>query len=150
MRFCHGMIFQRGCNFRVCAVLAIVVAALGVLCAQQTPPSATPAGNVAKGRRAFMSNCTACHSTADENRATAPSLYGLAGRRAGTREGYKYSPAMKDSKLVWDDALLEKYLAKPDAVFPGTPMTTAISVPAMRADLVAYLKTLGAPVPSQK
>ncbi|WP_334319054.1 c-type cytochrome [Termitidicoccus mucosus] len=104
----------------------------------------TPKGNISRGRRAFFATCTNCHASTDSNRATGPSLHGILGRNAGTRAGYKYSEAMKDSGLVWTEALLDKYLAKPGAVFPGTPMTTGIFHAPMRDDIIAYLKTFGA------
>ncbi len=104
----------------------------------------TRKGSTARGRRAFFASCTRCHASTDSSRATGPSLHALPGRKAGTREGYAYSDAMKNSSLTWTDALLDRYLAKPDAVFPGTPMTTGITPAPMRADIIAYLKTLGA------
>ncbi len=66
------------------------------------------------------------------------------GRRAGSVPGFDYSPAMKKSKLVWDGKTLDRFLANPMKVVPGTSMTYA-GVPDAkdRADLIAYLRQAG-------
>ncbi len=75
-----------------------------------------------------------------------PRHCGLVGRRAGAIEGFDYSPAMKRSKLVWDQKTLDRFLANPLKVVPGTTMTYAgIADPRERADLIAYLRTIPCP-----
>jgi hypothetical protein len=37
--------------------------------------------------------------------------------------GFDYSPAMKRSKIVWDEKTLDRFLAAPLKVVPGTTMT---------------------------
>lgn len=52
-----------------------------------------------------------------------------------------YSEAMKKSKIVWNDKTLDRFLAKPMAMVPGTAMTyDGVPDAADRADLIAYLK----------
>lgn len=99
-------------------------------------------GNAAKGRRTFAAQCAACHTSTAENRITGPALLGVIGRKAGSLEGFAFSEAMKNSGLTWDAATLEKYLAAPGEIVPGTTMTQAVSAPAARADLIAFLNTL--------
>jgi cytochrome c len=61
-------------------------------------------------------------------------------------EGFEYSPAMKRSGLVWNEATLDRFLADPLKAVPGTTMTYAgIPDPRERADLIAYLKTRPCP-----
>ena len=100
--------------------------------------AALAAGDPQAGE-AVYSRCLACHSL-EVNR-TGPKHCGLFGRRAGSVPGYDYSPAMKRSKLVWNEKTLDRFLADPSKTVPGTTMTYA-GVPDAkeRADLIAYLK----------
>ncbi len=52
-----------------------------------------------------------------------PVLNGLIGRKAGNVPGYKYSPALENSVIVWDQAALSKYLKAPRHEAPGVAMT---------------------------
>jgi cytochrome c len=55
-------------------------------------------------------------------------------------EGFKYSKAMQESGLTWDEATLDKYLTKPKDVVPKTKMAFAgIKKADQRADVIAYL-----------
>ena len=96
-----------------CALLALA----GVL-----PLSACADGDPVAGRKAFAA-CINCHQAGPSARhAFGPQLNGLAGRKAGTQPGYAYSPAMKASGLVWNEATLTAYLRDPNALVPGTKM----------------------------
>ncbi len=64
-----------------------------------------------------------------------------AGRRAGSVPGFAYSAAMKKSSIVWNKRTLDRFLASPLAVIPGTAMGYAgIADPRERADLIEYLE----------
>jgi cytochrome c len=80
-----------------------------------------------------------CHAL--EYNRTGPKHCGVLGRRAGSAPGYEYSHAMKRSKILWNERSLDRFLAAPTKVVPGTTMTYA-GVPDAkdRADLIAYLK----------
>uniref|UniRef100_C5D222 Cytochrome c class I n=1 Tax=Variovorax paradoxus (strain S110) TaxID=543728 RepID=C5D222_VARPS len=83
--------------------------------------------------------CLACHALAVDR--VGPRHCGLFGRLAGSVPGFAYSEAMKKSKIVWNDKTLDRFLAKPLAVVPGTAMTyDGVPDAAERADLIAYLK----------
>jgi len=85
--------------------------------------------------------CIGCHAV-DYNR-TGPKHRGVVGRRAGSVEGYAYSSAMRDSGIVWTIDALDRFLASPQTVVPGTKMTYAgIADQRERTDLIAYLATL--------
>jgi cytochrome c len=96
-----------------------------------------------KAGEAVYSRCLACHSL--EYNRTGPRHCGLFGRRAGAEPGFEeYSPAMKRSKLVWNEKTLDRFLANPLKAVPGTTMTYAGVPDAQeRADLIAYLKQEG-------
>ena len=100
--------------------------------------AALTAGDASAGE-AVYSRCLACHSL--ELNRTGPKHCGVFGRRAGSVPGFDYSPAMKRSKLVWDQKTLDRFLADPLKTVPGTTMTYAgIPDPKERAALIAYLK----------
>jgi cytochrome c len=55
-------------------------------------------------------------------------------------EGYTYSPANKNSGLVWDEATFREYIKDPKAKIPGTKMVYAGLKEEKRIDdLIAYL-----------
>ena len=95
------------------------------------------------GETVFKQRCAACHSTvAGQNRA-GPALNGVVGRKAASLDGFKaYSAALKASGLTWTADNLDKYLAKPAALVPGTTMLVAVPDAAQRAALTTYLATL--------
>lgn len=113
------------------AALAVLLTSYGSVCAQDTE----------KGRQAFAA-CAACHTTNKENRA-GPGLGGILGRESGAIEGFRYSRAMKNARLVWDERRLDDFITAPQKLIPGTIMPfSGIANAERRADLIAYLKTL--------
>ncbi len=107
----------------------------------------TPAlaqGDPAAGERVFA-QCRACHQVGETAKNTVgPVLNGLFGRKAGTVEGYSYSPANKNSGIVWDEAVFREYIRDPRAKMPGTKMVYAGLKDDKRIDdLIAYLKQFG-------
>lgn len=105
------------------------------------PLASAHAQDAAAGAMAFM-QCAECHGpgTAD---AAGPGLKGVFGRHAAAKPGFAFSPALAASKIVWDDATLDAFLADPQKAVPGTTMAFGGDPDAKeRADLVAYLKTL--------
>ena len=93
--------------------------------------------NPQRGKELYA-RCEACHALAYDR--VGPRHCGLVGRRAGSVPGFAYSEAMKKSGITWNAKLLERFLAGPARVVPGTSMTYA-GVPDAkdRADLIAYL-----------
>ena len=107
--------------------------------------STTPAlasGDVAAGEKVFK-KCKACHVVKKEQNRTGPHLINLLGRTAGSIEGFKkYSKAMKNSGIVWDEETLDGYLKAPKKYLKGTRMAFAgLKKDADRANVIAYLKT---------
>ena len=108
-------------------------------------PTMVQAQDVAAGERVF-SQCRACHQVGPTAKnAVGPVLNGLFGRKAGTVEGYNYSPANKNSGLTWDEPTFRDYIKDPRAKIPGTKMVYAGLKDEQRiTDLIAYLKQFDA------
>ena len=91
-----------------------------------------------KAGEAVYSRCLACHALAYDR--VGPRHCGLFGRLAGRVPGFDYSQAMQNSGITWNDKTLDRFLAKPLAVVPGSAMTyDGVPEPKDRADLIAYL-----------
>jgi cytochrome c len=105
--------------------------------------AASPAlaeGDAAAGEKVYK-KCKTCHSLEAGKNKLGPNLAGIFGRQAGSVEGYKYSAAMASSGIVWDEATMDAFLAKPKDVVPKTKMAFAgLKKEVQRQDLIAYLK----------
>jgi len=110
---------------------------------QATPASKTataiPGGDLGAGRLVFR-KCQACHSMEPGKNILGPSLAAVIGRKAGTVQGYGYSPAMKQANIVWDAKSLDTYLADPQKVVPGNKMPfPGLKTDHDRTDVIAFL-----------
>lgn len=99
-----------------------------------------------EGRAVFEARCASCHATeAGAPPGPGPNLAGLFGRRVGGDPEFGYSPALEAARVtgqVWDGALLERFLADPDAMFPGLWMgENGLRDAADRAAVVRLLTT---------
>jgi cytochrome c len=105
--------------------------------ALSTTVAAAAAADAVRGEQIYA-RCLACHALAYDR--VGPRHCGLFGRLAGSASGYEYSPAMKNSHITWDAKALDRFLAKPLAMVPGSTMTyDGVPDPNERADLIAYL-----------
>jgi cytochrome c len=104
-------------------------------------PMVAQAQDAAAGEKVFAP-CKACHQVGENAKnAVGPILNGLIGRKAGTVEGYNYSPANKNSGLTWDEATFTEYIQNPKAKVPGTKMIfPGVKDEQKIKDLIAYLK----------
>jgi len=115
-------------------LLAAAVVSLGL-------SSTAMAGDPALGEKVFK-KCKACHVVDSDKNKTGPHLVNIMGRQAGSVEGFtKYSKAIKESGIVWDEATLDGFLEKPKAYLKGTRMAFAgLKKVEDRANVIAYLK----------
>jgi cytochrome c len=117
----------------------LVMSAFVLVCAAHV----AKAQNATAGQGVFKSQCSICHSVQAGRNLNGPSLDGVVGRKAGSVPGYHYSAANKSSGLTWNAATLDRYLAAPREVVPGTLMSyQGLHDPQKRSDLIAYLATL--------
>jgi len=98
-------------------------------------------GDAIAGRSAFEKRCTGCHALDHEK--TGPRLAGVVGRKAGTIAAFQYSDAVKKSAVVWNEAVLDKWLTDPETVIPDTDMAFRLDKPVERAAIIAFLKETG-------
>lgn len=110
------------------AAAATFIATAAPTVAQTAPPPAFAA-------------CKACHTVQKGAKSgIGPNLNGVVGRPAASLPGFNYSAALKNSKLRWDAATLDQFIAAPTKKVPGTRMPIGMADPAKRAAIIAYLK----------
>jgi cytochrome c len=120
----------------VAALLAVGI--LGVVPARAE-------GDAAAGKKVF-NKCMACHDAVNDKDKVGPSLVGVVGRKAGSKESFqaKYSEAMKAAGaggLVWDEANIAEYVKAPKTKVPGNKMAfPGLKDDADIANVIAYLK----------
>ena len=122
--------------------MMLVLAACG---SDGTDTGATAAAKSPQAGARVFAACAACHTrTPGAPHKFGPNLHNLIGRKAGTAEGFAYSPALRDSGIVWNAQTLDEYLAAPTRRVPGTRMTLATDDPSLRQAIIQYLS---APTP---
>ncbi|MCJ1961296.1 c-type cytochrome [Novosphingobium mangrovi (ex Hu et al. 2023)] len=114
--------------------------AAGLLTGLSLPAEAQDA---AAGRKVFTGSCAVCHGTKPGEKKMGPSLFGVVGRKAGSAEGFRFSPALAKDGRSWNPKSLDAFLANPRKEVPGTRMAYAgLRNAEQRKALVAYLATL--------
>ena len=104
------------------------------------------AADVAKGEKGFK-KCKSCHSIAegDKNK-TGPNLWNIMNRGVGTNEDYKYSKkfaAWAEENPEWTNELMDAWLTNSKKLVKGTKMMYKEKKETKRADLIAYLHSMG-------
>lgn len=114
-----------------------VLMAAAALCAVAAPAMAA---DPAAGEKAFAV-CKACHKVGEgAKNGVGPTLNGVVGRAAGSVEGFKYSDAMANAGITWDEANLAEYIKNPKAKIAGNKMAfPGVKDDAKIADIIAYL-----------
>lgn len=106
-------------------------------------PGVTAAQDASAGKDFFAQQCALCHSAAegDNGGAQGPLLRGVFGRQAAAT-GFTYTDAMRNSGLTWNAATLDRFLASPTAVVPGSSMVIPVENAETRANVIAYFEQL--------
>jgi cytochrome c len=119
-------------------LLSITAIAAGLVI---TTGQSADAADAAQGEHAFA-KCAVCHAKDSSNK-FGPGLLGVIGRHAGSVPGFRYSQAMKNSNIVWDEKSLDEFILAPQKALPGNAMPFAgIPDQKERDDLIAYLEML--------
>jgi cytochrome c len=120
------------------AFLGAVVAILAAYGAANAAES--PKGDPKHGENVFEA-CRACHAVDGVDNEVGPGLRGVFGRKAGTREDFRYSAAMKRSGITWTPETLDAFLADPQKAVPATRMPfDGLPDSHDRADVIAYMQ----------
>jgi cytochrome c len=77
------------------------------------------AADVVRGAEVFQA-CIACHG--DHPGDLGPSLIGVVGRKAGSRDDFRYSGPMSRADFSWDTGKLREFIHDPLSVVKGTRM----------------------------
>ena len=105
------------------------------------------AQDAAAGEKVFL-QCRVCHQIGETAKnAVGPQLNGILSgeRKAGTAEGYAYSPAYKTLDKVWNEENFRVYIKDPRGVTPGTKMVfPGLKDETQINNIVAYLKQFSA------
>jgi cytochrome c len=96
--------------------------------------------------------CVSCHSFAPNGpNGIGPPLYGIVGHDIASHPGFAYSAPVSAAPGTWTYEKLDTWLASPAKDIPGTKMAFAgIRQPQDRANVLAYLGTLGGNAPLPK
>ena len=112
------------------ATAAALVLAAGMAHAQGDPK---------RGEKIFE-NCRACHAADGAANEVGPGLRGVFGRRAGERDDFRYSPALKRSGITWTPQTMTDFVADPQKMVPGNRMPyDGLPDARDRADLITYM-----------
>jgi cytochrome c len=106
--------------------------------------TAAPSG-AEDGRGVFEARCASCHAAAaGAPPGAGPNLAGVVGRRVGGDPAFDYSPVLEAARRegrTWDAALLGRFLADPEEMFPGLWMGgNGLRAAEERAAVVEYLR----------
>jgi cytochrome c len=122
-----------------CLPTAIAAGALAL-----ASTAALAQGDAAQGETVF-NKCKVCHAVDEPQNKVGPHLVGVFGREAGSVEDFRYSDAMKESGVTWNEDTLSQYLADPRGYIKGNRMAFAgLKKEEEIADLLAYLKQASA------
>ena len=107
--------------------------------------AAALAQDAAAGEQVFKRLCSPCHDVGPEAKIKlGPPLNGIDGRKAGTFEGFNYSPANKSSGITWNEQAFDKYIRARDpqrSTWPLRPCKRC-RAPAWRSSASRTTRTL--------
>ena len=101
--------------------------------------AAAQQGDARRGEKVFET-CRACHAADGKTNEIGPGLHGVFSRKAGERDDFRYSPAMKKSGIAWSPQTLDTFLADPQKFVPANRMPfSGLPDARERADVIAYM-----------
>ena len=120
-------------------IVAATLAGFALLIAGSAILSSSQAAERMDGKALFEKRCGGCHSLDKDKEG--PRLAGVYGRKAGTIDSFQYSDALKNSKIVWADDTLERWLIDTEKLVPNNDMSFHVESADERKSIIAYLKS---------
>ena len=136
---------------------AMLAAALFLSACEKIPPDYRApvtlplytAGDADNGSLIYKDACSQCHQLNPGLNKKGPQLMNIYGAPAAKLTDYTYSAGLAASGWVWDAKTLDDYIADSEKAIPDSKMLADPMPDAKeRADVIAYLSTLRAPVPT--
>lgn len=151
------MFIIRQISYRsVIIVISIVISVLTISGCKRTPPDfrepvSAPLyteGDADNGALIYEEACEQCHRLVPGSNKKGPQLMNIYGASAADLADYNYSEELVASGWIWDAKTLDPYIADAEKAMPGSKMLADPMPDAReRADVIAYLSTLRAPIP---
>lgn len=141
---------------KIVPVASLITLPLLLSACEKQPPDYRPEvtvpeytqGDAKNGKLIYKEACSQCHQLTPGLNKKGPQLMNVYGAPAALLKDYKYSQALQDTGWTWDAETLDPYLADPEKALPDSKMLAdPMPDPKERADVIAYLSTLRAPVP---
>ena len=106
-------------------------------------------GDADNGALIYQDACGQCHQLNPGLNKKGPQLMNIYGAKAAELADYTYSEGLKTSGWVWDAETLDTYIADAEKAMPDSKMLSDPMPDAQeRTDVIAYLSTLRAQVPT--
>ena len=110
-------------------------------------PDASQAQNLVEDRMLFETTCTPCQNYdkggESDMYGLTLNLYGVVGRRVASVAGFEYSEDLRKSGIVWDEAIIDRFITAPKKLFPGTRMELpGVEDVKTRSGIIRYLRGL--------
>jgi cytochrome c len=90
------------------------------------------------GKALFEKRCGGCHALDRDKEG--PRLRGVYQRVAGSTKSFQYSEALKNSKIVWTEEMLDRWLTDPEKLVPNNDMSFQVGKADERKEIIAFLK----------
>lgn len=123
------------------AVFGIAILALSPVLSAEEPESALQNGemfDLEAAEQLYKRRCGACHSL--EHNRVGPRHENVFGSAAGSISDFRYSRALQNLDIVWDEETLDVWLQNPPKFAPGTFMGFSLRRIEEREVIIQYLK----------
>jgi cytochrome c len=105
------------------------------------------ARDLAEDRKLFETTCTPCHNYdkggEPDMYGLTLNLYGVVGRKSASVAGFAYSEDLRKSDIVWDEAIIDRFITAPRKLVPGTRMElSGVEDVKTRTGIIRYLRSL--------
>jgi cytochrome c len=127
-------------NKRILGIAALLALSFAL------PTGVLAQGDATKGEKEFK-KCMSCHSIEEGGKnKTGPNLWNVMNRGVAKVEGYKYSKGLtkwSEENPEWTPELMNEWLTNSKKLVKGTKMMYKNKKEKSRADIIAYLQSMG-------